>query len=129
MDTKEGKERVIPERRFTDVERASLDFITAEIEAGMTFASAAATQYKLHDNERAAESEARAARAYLRAEGRMNRAETNGSNVTSLRKSLRALKGVIDELDALGESHSAPAETRLGLTWLSMIIRPNSKHC
>jgi hypothetical protein len=68
MDTREVKERVIPERRSTDVERASLDFITAEIEAGMRFASAAATQYKRNDNERVAESEARAAYAYLRAE-------------------------------------------------------------
>ena len=123
------KERVIPERRFTDLERVRLDFITAEIETGMTFARAATTQYRLRDNERAVESEARAARAYLRAETWMNHAETNGSNVTSLRKGLRALKGMIDKCEALGGSHSDPMETRLGLTWLSMIIGRKSEHC
>lgn len=30
MDTREVKERVIPERRFTDVERASLDFMAVD---------------------------------------------------------------------------------------------------
>ena len=102
------KERVIPERRFIDLEWVSLDLITAEIETGMTFAGAATTQYRVRDNERAVESEARAARAYLRAETWMDHVETNGFNVTSLRRRLRALKEMIDKFEALGESHSVP---------------------
>ena len=86
------------------MEEVTREFIAAEIETGLAFAAAAATQYASGDRQRGREVQAKAQIAHDQARDRIRQAEARGVALGSLRERLRDLADRLDGLAGAEES-------------------------